>query len=101
MPEYSESLVARTIQVAADVLRDYPNHPLGQEKWQDRVFVDIGNGCGSCPLSKHWPRGGPSWVQASLWLLRMLGTRLQPALRLALAGEEVSIEMNERMSYES
>jgi hypothetical protein len=31
-------------------------------------------------------------------MLRMLGTNLQPALRLALAGEEVAIE---RMSYES
>ncbi len=101
MPEYSQSLVARTIQVAADVLRDYPHHPLGQERWNDRVFIDIGDGRGSCSLSKHWPRGGPAWVRASLWALRMLGTRLQPALRLALAGEEVSIEMSERMSYES
>lgn len=101
MPEYRESLMARTIQVAADVLRDYQHHPLGQQRWNDRVFVDIGDGCGSCSLSKHWPRGGPTWVRASLWMLRMLGTRLQPALRLALAGETVRAEMNERMSYEN
>lgn len=104
MPEYGGSLAARTIQVAADVLRDYPQHSakigraLGRERWSDRVFVDIGDGCGSCSLSRHWPNGGPVWVRASLWMLRMLGTRLQPALRLALAGEEASIE---RMSYES
>lgn len=101
MPEYSQSLVARTIQVVADVLRDYPHHALGQEHWNDRVFIDIGDGCGSCPLSRHWPRGGPAWVRASLWLLRMLGTRLQPALRWALAGERVRAEINERMSYEN
>jgi hypothetical protein len=102
MPEYKESLVARTIQVAADVLRNYPNHPLGQEQWHDRVFVDIGDGCGSCSLTRHWPNGGPSWVRASLWMLRMLGTRLQPALRMALAGEKVAVEVAaERMSYEN
>jgi hypothetical protein len=105
LPEYRDSRVARTIQVAADVLRDYPQHSLGQASspgcWRDRVFVDIGDGCGSRSLAWHWPNGGPSWVRASLWMLRMLGTRLQPALRLALAQEEVSIEMNERMSYEN
>ncbi|HEX9004215.1 MAG TPA: hypothetical protein VGB07_30160 [Blastocatellia bacterium] len=101
LPEYRDSRVARTIQVAADVLRHYPQHPLGKDHWQDRVFVDIGDGCGSRSLARHWPNGGPSWVRASLWMLRMLGTRLQPALRLALAGEEVRIEMNERMSYEN
>lgn len=102
MPEYKDSLVARTIQVAADVLRAYPNHPLGQEQWNDRVFIDIGDGLGSCSLTKHWPNGGPSWVRASLWMLRMLGTRLQPALRMALAGEKVAAEVAaERMEYES
>jgi hypothetical protein len=102
MPEYRDSLVARTIQVAADVLRQYPNHPLGRERWSDRVFVDIGDGCGSSALARHWPRGGPAWVRASLWMLRMLGTKLQPALRLALAGEEVGNQkIAERMSYES
>jgi len=101
LPEYRYSRVARTIQVAADVLRHYPCHPLGQASWRDRVFVDIGDGCGSRPLARHWPRGGPAWVRASLWMLRMLGTNLQPALRLALAGEDLNIEMDERMSYES
>jgi hypothetical protein len=101
LPEYRDSRVARTIQVAADVLRDYPQHlgrALGDECWRDRVFVDIGDGRGSRSLTWHWPNGGPSWVRLSLWVLRILGTRLQPALRLALAGEEVSIE---RMRYEN
>lgn len=101
MPEYRNSLVARTIQVAADVLRDYPNHPLGQERWNDRVFIDIGDGCGRHSLTRHWQGGGPRWVRVSLWMLRMLGTNLQPALRLALTREAVKLEMAERMSYES
>jgi hypothetical protein len=94
MPAYCESVVARTLEVVADVLRHYPNHPQGQSKWTDRVFIDIGDGCGSCALSRHWKRGGPAWVRAALRLALMLGSReLQPALRLALASEEVSYEI--------
>lgn len=98
LPEYGDSLIARTIQVAADVLGDYPWHALGQTDWKDRIFVDIGDGYGRCSLSRHWPHGGPAWVRASVWLLRMLGTNLQPALRLALAREEIAIK---RVGYES
>ncbi|MBP6820743.1 MAG: hypothetical protein KA368_04335 [Acidobacteria bacterium] len=102
MPEYKESMVARTIQVAADVLRDYQYHPSGQNRWHDRVYVDIGDGLGSWALTRHWPKGGPAWVRASLWMLKMLGTRLQPALRMALTKEGIAIErMKEKMSYES
>ncbi|MCI0389890.1 MAG: hypothetical protein MOB07_14165 [Acidobacteria bacterium] len=98
LPEYRESLVARTIEAVADVLRHYPAHPLGQARWVDRTFVDLGDGCGTCPISRHWQQGGPSWVRVSLWCLRLLGShRVQPALRLALANEKV---VSERMGYE-
>jgi hypothetical protein len=91
MPAYRESRVARTLEVAADVLRNYPGRP--NAKWSDRVFIDIGDGCGSCALSRHWKRGGPAWVRAALGGMRMLGSRrLQPALRLALADERVRYE---------
>lgn len=91
MPEYRESLIVRTLGVAADVLRSYPNHPLGQPKWTDRVFIDIGDG--SCRLSRYWKRGGPRWVRAALCCMRMLGShRVKPVLRMALANERVSYE---------
>ncbi len=99
MPEYRESLAARTIEGIADVLRHYPNHSLGKTKWTDRIFVDINDGQGTCPIARHWPNSGPKWVRASLWCLRMLGSRkVQPALRLALANE---IAIGERVGYES
>jgi hypothetical protein len=94
MPEYSQSRVARTIEVAADTLRDYPNNSLGRPKWTDRVFIDVGAGLGSEPLSRYWKRGGPTWVRAALWLLRVLGNhRMKPALRMALANERISCEI--------
>jgi phage-related protein len=102
MPEYRESLIARTIGVVADVLRHYPNHPLGRSRWTDRVFMKLDENGAECPdtyaLSHYWPNGGPKWVRAALWLLRMLGSReIRPALSLALGGERVSFD---KMGYE-
>ena len=98
MPAYSESRIARMLEVVADVLRYYPTHSLGQPKWTDRIFIDL-NGNGVSPLSKYFRRGGPLWLRASLSLLRFLGSRqLQPALRFALANEKTA---GERMGYES
>jgi hypothetical protein len=97
MPEYRQSLIARTLEVAADVLSDYSahSHQSGvSSRWTDRVFADLSNGCGPCPLSQLWPRGGPRWVRWAVWCVRMLGDRrLQPALRMALAQEKVGYEI--------
>ncbi len=92
MPEYRESRVLRTLEVVADVLRHYPNHPQGQFLWTNRVFVDLDER-GAGPLSDYWKRGGPVWVRAALWGLRAIGNhRVQPALRMALSEERVSYE---------
>jgi hypothetical protein len=99
MPEYRESTTARMFEVVAEVLHHYPHHPLGQTKWTDRIFIDLGDGLGARPLSRYWKRGGPRWVRASLWFLRTLGRhQVQSALRLAFAHEKVP---GERVSYES
>ncbi|HKX33273.1 MAG TPA: hypothetical protein VJ302_36690 [Blastocatellia bacterium] len=99
MPKYRESTIARMFEVVAEVLNNYPHHPLAQTKWTDRVFIDRSDGLGAQPLSRYWKIGGPRWVRASLWCLRMLGShQIQSALRLALAHEKVPAE---RVSYES
>ncbi len=91
LPEYSQSRLARTFAVVADVLRHYPNHPVGV-RWTERVFIDL-DGAGARPLSEYWKRGGPKWVRAALWMIRMLGSpQAQPALRLALSAERVRYE---------
>jgi hypothetical protein len=99
MPEYRAPIVARTFEAIADVLRTYPNHSLGQTRWVDRVFADISDGHGVCPISRFWGDGGPAWLRATLLVMRLLGSsRMQTALRLALANEKVATE---RMGYES
>lgn len=99
MPEYRAPMVARVFEAVADVLRSYPNHSLGQTRWVDRVFADISDGHGTCPLSRFWGDGGPGWLRATLWCMKVLGSgRMQSAMRLALANEKVA---RERMGYES
>lgn len=93
MPEYRTPRLARTFEVMADVLRHYPQHSLGQPRWTDRVFIERLDGGGRCALSHYWQRGGPRWVRAAVWTMRSLGSRrVQPALRLALADEQVNYE---------
>ncbi len=87
LPEYRESRVLRTLEVVADVLRHYPNHPQGQFLWTNRVFIDLEDK-GVRPLSDYWKRGGPAWVRAALWGLRAMGNhRVKPALRMAFSRE--------------
>lgn len=89
MPEYRDSLVLRTLEVVADVLRHYPNHPQGQFLWTNRVFIDLKDK-GARPLSDYWKRGGPVWVRVALRGLRMMGShRVKPALRMAFSRESL------------
>jgi len=74
LPEYRESRVLRTLEVVADVLRHYPNHPQGQFLWTNRVFINF-EGKGARPLSDYWKRGGPAWVRVALWGLRAMGSQ--------------------------
>lgn len=87
MPEYSEALVARTLEAAAEILRTYPNFPIEQQIWTDRVFARQETGAAKS-LSQIWQRGGPVWVRAAVWMMCCLGSRrLRPAWRFALSNE--------------
>lgn len=83
LPEYGESRLQRTLAAVADVLREYPQHPAGQRRWTERVFIDTEDK-GVQPLAYYWPNGGPAWVRAALWTLRVAGSpQLKPAFRWA------------------
>ena len=91
MPEYNEALIARTLEAAAELLREYPNLPTEQQIWTDRVFARLASGEVKS-LSRMWQRGGPVWVRAAVWMMCCLGShRLRPALRLALSSEGVTL----------
>ncbi|CAN5397582.1 hypothetical protein BH20ACI1_BH20ACI1_05590 [soil metagenome] len=82
MPEYKQPLHSRQLQSFAEILKHYPEFPEGRQKWFDRVYFDIGDGCGVRQLSVHWIRGGPTWLR---WAVRTLGFFGSPKMRPVFA----------------
>lgn len=88
LPAYKEPLAMRMLEAVGDVLRYYPNHPQGQRFWTDRIFWTLED-LSVRPLSFYWGTRGPAWVRASMWVMRIIGSRrIRPAMRLFLADQE-------------
>jgi hypothetical protein len=59
MPQYVEPLGIRCLQTVIDVIRDYPEHPAGSRRWDERVFhMDFQIGYYR-PLSALWKAPPP------------------------------------------
>jgi hypothetical protein len=59
MPQYEEPMALRVWQNFLDVIREYPDFPEGQRKWDERTFHP--NPAGEIvPVYKLWPNGTPS-----------------------------------------
>jgi hypothetical protein len=88
MPEYIEPLLARQLKGFADVVRQYPDFPMGQQNWHDRVFFDL-RGKSVQPLSHYWPqKGAPKVAKRVVGCLCALGSHpVEPLLRRLLFGK--------------
>jgi hypothetical protein len=88
---YHELLVSRQLQSFAEVMSFYPKHPIGSQRWMDRVFVYFDD-TGVQPVSYFLKHGGPHWLRVLIWALRVCGSpRLRPALRIAWQREGVTL----------
>ena len=59
MPQYAEVLGVRFLQTVIDTIRDYPEHPVGSRRWDERVFhMDFQTGYYR-PLSALWKAPPP------------------------------------------
>jgi hypothetical protein len=74
MPEYRRHLATRILASAADVLASHRTYPSEWQRWTDRVSCDWRGAVR--PLSYHWPRGGPLWVQSSITAVKVLSNPL-------------------------
>ena len=71
MPQYAEVLGIRFVQTVIDTVRDYPDHPVGSRRWDERVFhMDFQLGCYR-PLSALW-KAPPPFLGKIFTLFRML-----------------------------
>ena len=84
MPQYAEPFKHRVLRSTLDVLRDYPDFPLGQRRWDERVFHPDREGKAR-PIAELWPSGAaPRYITGALHAVRLLGSRpLSRGLRRA------------------
>jgi hypothetical protein len=71
MPDYHEPFGLRMMQVAWDVLREYPEHPCGRTHWMDRVFFQCDDGVVR-PLSGCFKNGEPRELRVLTGAMRQL-----------------------------
>jgi hypothetical protein len=71
MPQYIEPVSIRTTRTLLDVIRNYPEFPVGSRRWDDRIFHPDENGGPHRPISALW-KGPPAYVEQILGCVRLL-----------------------------
>jgi hypothetical protein len=89
MPQYAEPRCVRIAQMLLDVVREYPGHPIGTRRWDNRVFHPARYTDGDWPLSTWW-KAPPKFIDFIFSALRVLdNASVQRALKQAMPGEVV------------
>jgi hypothetical protein len=70
MPQYAEPSTIRTFQTLLDVIREYPDSPMGSRQWDERVFHPGHNG-ELQPCRELW-RNPPGFVTLFFSVVRLL-----------------------------
>lgn len=87
MSQYNEPLFGRFFRGFSDVIREYPEHPNGQRKWDERTFHPNLSG-EVVPLNELWPNGSPGFLNKIFQLAIMAsGAPTHWAMRTILAAE--------------
>jgi hypothetical protein len=71
MPQYNEPVSIRTTRTLLDVIRNYPEYPMGSRRWDDRIFHPDENGGADRPISTLW-NAPPAYVEKILGCIRVL-----------------------------
>lgn len=69
MPQYAECTNLRVYHTVLDVIRHYPDHPIGAREWDERVYHPDTQGVHR-PLCMLWD-GPPKFIPAIFSVLRM------------------------------
>ena len=87
MPQYAELLGIRCMQTVIDVIRDYPEHPVGSRRWDERVFhMDFQAGLHR-PLSALW-KAPPAYLGRIFSVFRMVeNASVRHALNFTFRGK--------------
>ena len=90
MPQYAEPVVIRTTRTLLDVIRNYPEFPIGSRRWDNRIFhPDPASGTDR-PISAFW-KAPPAYIERIFSYIRVIeSAAVQRALRRVFHGPVVS-----------
>jgi hypothetical protein len=90
MPQYAEPVFIRTIRTLLDVIRTYPEFPVGTRRWDERIFHPHPASGADKPISALW-KAPPAYIERTFSWLRVLEhAAVQRALRRVFRGAVVS-----------
>ena len=100
MPQYSEPMSIRNTRTLLDVIRNYPEYPIGSRRWDERIFHPDGNGGPDRPVSSLW-KAPPAFLERILSGIRLLeNVTVQRAMEWVFRRAMVA-EMAEERSVET
>lgn len=74
MPQYEEAMGLRLYQNFLDIIREYPEFPEGQRRWDERTYHPSHQG-ELVPVCKLWPNGTPKFFRKLFGAASMLERR--------------------------
>ena len=86
MPQYADPIAMRFVQTFLDVVREYPDKPLGARNWPERLLHPDKNGV-MMPVSVQW-EDPPYVIERLIWLARKFESRLAARLWRAAGRKE-------------
>lgn len=100
MPQYDEPRCILIMQMLLDVIREYPEHPFGSRRWDNRVFHPGRKTPEDTPVSNLWGRP-PVFLEILFSSLRLLEyTAVKNALKQAMPRETMERVATD-VSYEA
>lgn len=100
MPQYVEPRSIRITQTLLDVIRDYPDFPIGSRRWDERVFHPDRTSTGDCPISTLW-KAPPAFIGRIFSAIRLLeNASVRHALGLAFK-DDVEWHHSSDIPYEA
>jgi len=86
MPQYAEPASIRTARTLLDVIRNYPQFPIGSRRWDERIFHPDAANSSDQPISSLW-NAPPAYVERTFSCIRVLeNVAVQWALRRLFRG---------------
>ena len=100
MPQYAESMCMRTIQTLIDVIREYPEYPVGLRRWDGRVFHPDHITNIDRPVSAFWDTP-PAFLERIFSAIRLLEQAAVSEALTGIIGDEADSRRRSAIAYEA